>query len=109
MSQLDVVVTRQGAARRPAPRGAAGPWPRILEESPTIALRFMCYLIGLACLSLAGLASVSLGAVLQGAPLRRYVAARMVACLPRGVACFYRARRATPQRWPRRVWPHRDR
>lgn len=109
MSQLDVVVTRQGAARRPAPRGAAGPWPRILEESPTIALRFMCYLIGLACLSLAGLASVSLGAVLQGAPLQRYVAALMVACLTMGLACFYLAGRATPPRWLRRLWPHRHR
>jgi hypothetical protein len=109
MSRLDVVGTRQDAARRPAPQYAAGPWPRILDESPTIALRFMCYLVGLACLSFTGLACVSVTAVSQGTLLQRVVAVLMVACLTMVLACFYLAGRATPPRWLRRLWPHRHR
>jgi hypothetical protein len=109
MSQLDVAVPRQDAARHPLAQYAVNLWAQILDERPAIVLRFMCYLAGLACWSLTGLACVTVTSVLQGALLQRYLAALMVACLTMGLACFYLAGRATPPRWLFRLWPHRHR
>ena len=99
MSQLDVAVPRQDAARHPLAQYAASLWARILDERPAIALRFMCYLAGLACFSVVS--------VLQGALAQRAGAVLMVACLITGLVCFYLACRATAPHWLYRLWRHR--
>jgi GxGYxYP putative glycoside hydrolase C-terminal domain len=48
MRQIDVAVPRPVAAPRPLAQYAAGLWAQILDAQPAIALRFLCYLGGLA-------------------------------------------------------------
>lgn len=102
MSHLDVAVPRPLTASHPLVQYAANLWLQLLDATPAITLRFICYLAGLACFSVVP--------GLQGAgtaPGYGAGAVLMVVCLMAGLACFYLACCTTVPRWLYRLWPHR--
>jgi hypothetical protein len=104
MRQIDVTVPRSGTTTTPRPLAqyAASLWAQLLAVQPAIALRFLCYLGGLACFNAVP--------SLQGAgPFlgQRTAAVLMVVCLLTGLVCFYLACCTTTPHWLYRLWPHR--
>jgi hypothetical protein len=102
MRQIDVTVPGSDTTPRPLAQYAASLWAQLLAVQPAIALRFLCYLGGLACFNAVP--------SLQGAgPFlgQRTAAVLMVVCLLTGLGCFYLACCTTTPPWLYRLWPHR--